>query len=340
MSHPSLYQELRTVSASVGREPLLVQGGGGNSSVKALGRLLVKASGHWMADAEDTDMFAVLDLQEAKTLAMAGAADFSPAVRGDTSLKPSIETAMHALMPQRCVLHAHPIGVIVRTLIGGACGDIPVVPYTKPGQPLAEALKALLDNAPVNTVILANHGIIVGGKRPAIAEARLRETCATLDLPARAFEMVSPDLPVLPGYAALDHPLATALACDDTAVAALTSGALVPDQVVYLGGGGALARTVYSVPSVIAEFGETTGTLPGLIVLEGHGLYLREGLRGGAAALADMLVQIALRIPKGRQVVPLTPADEAELRNWDAEAHRKIVDASRKARPLAKDIAV
>ncbi|MEM9739680.1 MAG: class II aldolase/adducin family protein [Pseudomonadota bacterium] len=340
MSHPSLYQELRTVSASFGREPLLVQGGGGNSSVKALGRLLVKASGHWLADAEVSDMFAVLDLQDAKRLAFEGAADFSPAVRGDVSLRPSIETGMHALMPQRCVLHAHPIGVIVRTLIGADCGDMPVLPYTKPGQPLARALHGLLERGPVNVVILANHGIIVGGKRPSLAEARLRETCEALDMPPRDIDPITDDLPPLPGFTPLPHPLAAALARDETAVAALSSGALVPDQVVYLGGAGVLARTVYEAPRRIAEFGEVAGTLPGLIILEGEGLYLRDGLRGGALALAEMLIQIALRVPKGASVMPLTASAEAELRTWDAEAHRKIVDASRTENPLAKSLAV
>ncbi|MEO0784154.1 MAG: class II aldolase/adducin family protein [Pseudomonadota bacterium] len=328
------------MSVSIGREPLLVQGGGGNSSVKALGRLLVKASGHWLADADRTDMFAVLDLQEAKKLAMAGAADFSPAVRGDTSLKPSIETAMHALMPQRCVIHAHPIGVIVRTLIGEDCGNAPMLPYTKPGQPLAQALKALLDRRPLKYVVLANHGIIVGGKRPSQTEARLRGICEALDMPPRALEAISPDCPELPGYKRFDHPLASALACDETAVAALTSGALVPDQVVYLGGAGALAKTVYAVPKALAEFGEATGTLPGLLVLEGHSLYLRDGLRGGAMALTEMLIQIALRIPEGRSVRTLARKDEADLRNWGAEAHRKIVDATRTENPLAKSLAV
>lgn len=340
MSHPSLYQELRSVSASVGREPLLVQGGGGNSSVKALGRLLVKASGHWLADSEHTDMFAVLDLAQAKALALEGAADFSPAVRGDTMLKPSIETAMHALMPHRCVLHAHPIGVIVRTLTGGDCGDIPVIPYTKPGQPLAAALQRLLEREPLNAVILANHGIVVGGKRPSRAEERLREICARLDMEPRVLEPRNEPLPELPGYLPMKHPLASALACDETAIATLTSGGLVPDQVVYLGGGGAFASTVYAVPRAIAEFGEATGTLPGLIVLEGHSLYLREGLRGGALALAEMLVQIALRVPEGAAVRTLTPMDEDALRTWDAEAHRQIVDATRKEHPLSKDFAL
>jgi len=336
MSHLSLYQELRNVSASIGGEPLLVQGGGGNSSVKALGRLLVKASGHWLADAAHTDMFAVLDLQVARRLAFEGAADFSPALRGDTSLRPSIETAMHALMPQRCVLHAHPIGVIVRTLIDDDFGEIPVLPYTKPGQPLARALHALLEKGPVNTVILANHGIIVGSKRPGRAETRLRETCQAFDMPARAIEPVSTHLPELPGYKPFEHPMASALACDDTAIAALTSGALVPDQVVYLAGAAALARSVYAVPSAIADFGDRTGTLPGMIVLEGHGIYLKEDLRGGGQALAEMLVQIALRVPEGRLVRTLTAADEAQLRSWDAETHRKIVDAARTQRQPAQ----
>ncbi|MEL6955813.1 MAG: hypothetical protein AAFO88_04150, partial [Pseudomonadota bacterium] len=62
--------------------------------------------------------------------------------------------------------------------------------------------------------------------------------------------------------------------------------------------------------------------------------------RGGAMALTEMLIQIALRIPEGRSVRTLARKDEADLRNWGAEAHRKIVDATRTENPLAKSLAV
>ncbi len=57
MQQPQVLKELRRMSARVGKNILLVQGAGGNSSVKHGDVLWVKASGTWLADAEDKDIF-------------------------------------------------------------------------------------------------------------------------------------------------------------------------------------------------------------------------------------------------------------------------------------------
>ena len=59
---PADVTALRAVSARFGADPLLVQGPGGNTSVKAGEIMWIKASGTLLADAEARDIFVAVDL--------------------------------------------------------------------------------------------------------------------------------------------------------------------------------------------------------------------------------------------------------------------------------------
>ena len=57
-------QSLIDISARLGRDPLLVQAGSGNTSVKLDGVLWIKASGKWLAHAAREEIFVPVDLDE------------------------------------------------------------------------------------------------------------------------------------------------------------------------------------------------------------------------------------------------------------------------------------
>jgi len=82
---------LLELSARVGQNPLLTQASTGNVSMKLDGRLWIKASGKWMADAMHEDILVPLDLAVVKEWVRRG---LDP-----TGLhsKASIETSMHAV---------------------------------------------------------------------------------------------------------------------------------------------------------------------------------------------------------------------------------------------------
>ncbi len=118
--------QLRTLSARVGADPLLVQAAGGNTSLKDDGVMWIKASGTWLKDAASRDIFVPVD-QAALVDALARrdpAADAClPFVRADlnsTGLRPSIETSVHALMPHRIVVHVHCVNTIAWAIRGDA----------------------------------------------------------------------------------------------------------------------------------------------------------------------------------------------------------------------------
>src|SRR6266404_2704273 len=97
---------LLDLTARVGRDPLLTQASTGNSSAKLDGVLWIKASGKWMGDAMDDDILIPLDLAEVTECLRRGV---DPAERYPSA---SLETAMHARLPHRVVLHVHCVNTI------------------------------------------------------------------------------------------------------------------------------------------------------------------------------------------------------------------------------------
>src|SRR5512138_3710491 len=100
MVQPAELQSLRNVSARVGRDIRLVQGAGGNTSLKADGVLWVKASGAWLMEADQRDIFVPVDLPGALR-ALEQGIERMPVADPAAKLRPSIETSLHALLPHR-----------------------------------------------------------------------------------------------------------------------------------------------------------------------------------------------------------------------------------------------
>ncbi|RUX72985.1 class II aldolase/adducin family protein, partial [Mesorhizobium sp. M7A.F.Ca.CA.004.08.2.1] len=109
---------LRALSASIGRSPHLTQAAGGNTSLKAGDTLWIKASGTWLKDALVDDimvpvaMAPLLRAVEQRDRAADQPQGFTIAALNPRGLRPSIETTVHALMPQRVVLHVHCVDTI------------------------------------------------------------------------------------------------------------------------------------------------------------------------------------------------------------------------------------
>ena len=59
---PPALADLGALSVAVGSDILLVQGAGGNTSLKEAGVLWVKASGTWLKDAASAAAFVPLDI--------------------------------------------------------------------------------------------------------------------------------------------------------------------------------------------------------------------------------------------------------------------------------------
>jgi len=171
----------------LGQDPDLVLHGGGNVSVKApyttaLGETLeavfVKASGRDMA-ALSLDDLCPVDLDRFRRLRTHDDLDdddLAAAMRlcllNAAAPTPSIETALHALLPQPYIDHSHADAVVALThrdnaewLLSEALGDrVAVVPYFRPGLALAQAVaKAYEEKQHVHGIVLMQHGLVTFG---------------------------------------------------------------------------------------------------------------------------------------------------------------------------------
>lgn len=326
---------LLEVSASLGADPYHVQGPGGNTSIKtASGTMLVKASGFELADALREDIFAEVEPERIVAALLAGSADPLAGIVPLRGRKPSIETAMHAAMPHRVVVHTHSVPAVavscradalsaLRTRLAGLPWSF--VPYARPGTPLAQAIVRSFRTSPdASVLILGNHGVVVGDETPQGAHAMLLDVVERLDVPRPApleqDPAHAPDLETL-GELAERHglepaaePVVHALAVRADLAAIAARGTLYPDHLIFLGpGAGVLADRE-------AEGGRVS---PQLWLVPGRGVLMERGLPRAAHAMARCLADVVVRLVDAPAVNYLTPDDEAALLGMEEEVYRQ-----------------
>jgi rhamnose utilization protein RhaD (predicted bifunctional aldolase and dehydrogenase)/NAD(P)-dependent dehydrogenase (short-subunit alcohol dehydrogenase family) len=228
----------------IGRDPLLVLHGGGNTSVKTravddLGQehdvIAVKGSGADMAEIEPWGLPEVKlgPLREMRALAALSDEAMVNTQRlnllNAAAPNPSVETLLHAFLPHKFVDHAHAAAVLslvdqpdgtdlAREVYNGRMG---FVPYIAPGFDLAKAAADVFDEKPdVEGLILHKHGIFTFGdtaqdayermiEMVSLAEARLRQgrpvVFQTAHVPAEPASAAD-TAPILRGACAIHHP--------------------------------------------------------------------------------------------------------------------------------------
>lgn len=186
-------KELAHISQAVGNSPDLVQGGGGNTSVKLDDRLMaVKASGFKLRQITPTEGYVVVNYRNlreyyAKVDLTAGT-DFEKEsaevvkknvvpIEGVKTLRPSVEAGFHSIL-KRYVIHTHPVYTNIlccsregRELVGKIFGGKEYryiwIPYTNPGFSLTLAMQKEIDRCQRDTgfypevIFMENHGLVV-----------------------------------------------------------------------------------------------------------------------------------------------------------------------------------
>jgi len=176
-------------SRLLGAEPNLVLHGGGNTSVKAVAAdiagepvdvLHIKGSGWDLATIEAagfaplrlTRLRSLLALDRLTDLQMMN--EFRCAALDASAPDASVESLLHALLPDTFVLHSHADAVVALTnqpdgaaLVGRALGtDVIVVPYVMPGFDLARACASIVPShwtSETVGIVLLNHGLFTVG---------------------------------------------------------------------------------------------------------------------------------------------------------------------------------
>ncbi|MGE0281906.1 MAG: class II aldolase/adducin family protein [Rhizobiaceae bacterium] len=340
---PALRSELdalRAFSARIGTDLLLTQAAGGNTSLKDGDTLWIKASGAWLAHALERDIFVpvrMTPLLEAVAEARAEAEQaqlFTIAAQNPSGLRPSIETTVHALMPQRVVAHVHCVDTIA---LAARQDAMPIlqdrlhglnwayVPYFRPGLPLARGIAQHRVQRP-DVLILGNHGLVVAADTVAQAEQLL--ACVKGLLKQEVRQAPPSDKQALSALAGADYrqpvdDAAHAVATDPASTVLAVGGSLYPDHVIFLGVGSVLAQDGETAEDVAARL----GALPVSILFPGKGVLMRHDANAGADAMARCLADVLARIPQDAPLRYLTDAENDELTNWDAEKYRQKLNA-------------
>jgi rhamnose utilization protein RhaD (predicted bifunctional aldolase and dehydrogenase) len=323
---PELYT-LREVSAHIGRDPLLVQAAGGNTSLKQDDLMWIKASGTWLKDAIDKAIFVPLDLH---SLGQALASDdprcesCTDFVRHDLNqlgLRPSIETSVHGLMQQAVVLHVHCVNSIAWAIRRDAESVLQsrllgfnwaFIPYSRPGLHLSRAIRERL-KPNTDVLILGNHGLVVAADTVEAAKSRLDEVVKALRILPRTVSQ--PDFVALENIAvASDYRLPIDVACHGAALdaVALSHGCksvYYPDHVVFLG----------------TEIAQSLEHASPVVAIPGKGVLIHKNAKPAVEPMLRCVADVFGRVTDPTTLLPLSPTEIAALLDWDAEKYRQSI---------------
>lgn len=323
--------------ADIGCDSLLVQGAGGNVSWKVDDILWVKASGTWLAEAKEKDIFVPVDLLHLQAAIVAGNYDVVPRVSGQSDLRPSIETLLHALLPHRIVVHFHAVDVLAylvrqdaNIVISEKMGDAAdwiMVDYQKPGPDLAKAVfYALKQKGSVNTIFLKNHGVVIGGKDVLEVRQRLKKLLVKLaihDLPEKL--PLTPFPAPIKGYEPVSDACLHHLACDSLWFLRLASDwAIYPDHIVFLGPQALCCLAWDECKKILSDTDQTHK----LVFVKGAGVYVTSTFTRAQLAQLRCYYDVLLRQSPETRLAPLSEEQVADLLEWDAEKYRQQLSAS------------
>lgn len=333
--------ELRTMSRRLGTDLTLVQGSGGNTSIKDGSVLWVKASGTWLIDAEKQDILIPVDLAAVQKILESGGSDFNAATIHGT-LRPSIETSLHCQLNHHVVAHVHSVNAIAWNVQVGAKErleerlsgiDWRYIPYAKPGASLTSEVARVLTAEPgePSLFVLENHGLVLGGKTCAIVEALLADVESRLHIPARTTQNLDTThlalhVEKLNGWRLPASPDIHGIALDAEAIDIATGGVLIPDHAVFLEKSVPICESPTGMATTLTRYRSMFGEEPDWMIVRNTGVVLSGKIGAAGEAQLRGLAMISLKIPAGATVRYIDKHAADDLRAWDAEKYRKKLD--------------
>ena len=334
---------IRKFCTRIGKDPLLVQGAGGNVSWKDGGTLWVKASGTWLANAGNSDIFVPVDLRGIRGALQESSSNESvhhpPKGAGRHALRPSIETSLHGILPHKVVVHLHAVEALAVLVRARAYDELQdrldprvrweFVEYRQPGAALAKAVSAALRRTPdADVVFLQNHGLIVAGDTVNAVERRIADVIAALkqDIPVEETgaeqtvrtgspHILEPTGPVR--YAAVENPQIQSIVHRKELYRRLsTAWALYPDHVVFLGA----KALVFDSRDHAAAFCRTHRPL--VVFIRSNGVFARQEFGNAGRAQLRCYYEVLVRQKSRDALVELSQSDVDDLTDWEAERYR------------------
>ena len=336
-----LISEFVSISKIIGDDPLLVQGAGGNTSIKIDSFLKVKASGTLLANATKENIFVDIQINEVRENVEAGKEYPASDYDNINGLRPSIETALHALMPHKVVFHVHCINTLSWAVSSGYHEEIAErlsdidwvsVPYRKPGLALAKEIRGILQKNTPSVLILENHGLIVAGDM--VSEVKLLLEKVSENLARTTRPIYEYDLSGLKEmsdgtqYKLASNKQVHQLAMTNASIQIVSSGTLYPDHVVFLGPSVLVAKNKKEIFAISKR--QQDLKIKQIILVPNMGVLVHQDISKTAEAMILALYNVVSRIPDNAAVNYLSREQENELLNWDAEKYRQSLDETYK----------
>ncbi len=246
---------LCTIAQTYGKNPAIIQGGGGNVSIKTSNKeMLVKASGLRLDDLTPDHGFVPIDYETIRSYIETINTKQSPqsliqendAVVANATItsgmRPSIETGFHAVLGT-AVIHTHAVianllncSIEGKDIIKKIFPDALYIPYYTPGVTLTVAINRAHKETPAPLLFLENHGIITYGDTPTTA-AYLHDT--TLGAIETYFGISTPTItvaitPITDGVHTFPFTIDAAIyGSSSDFLKLIRNTILFPDQMVY-----------------------------------------------------------------------------------------------------------
>lgn len=338
-------KELEKISQAVGNNPALVQGGGGNTSVKLDDTLMaVKASGFKLKDITAVEGYVVVnyrnireyhekvDLAEKKDYEKESAEFVRSNIvlmEGQKPLRPSVEAGFHSLL-MRLVIHTHPVysNVICCSANGRKLADEIFgskeyghiwIPYINPGFMLTLSMNDKIAEyrdtygKMPQVIFMENHGLVVTADSADACIALHEDVIGTL---RKHFHMEEdyPDVRIEAAgngtYKSRTSYLTDYFKGRDLTPSFFEKIALYPDQLVYLSGNIGINTTdqKMNINTNTGEILYKTG--------EKEALTMEETLAGFICVIENI----------AKNNLPLKTMSDNESRfiqNWESEKYRK-----------------
>jgi rhamnose utilization protein RhaD (predicted bifunctional aldolase and dehydrogenase) len=305
---------LRELSARLGGNPLLVQASTGNTSVKIGNTLWIKASGKWFTDAGADDFLVSVNLSKARQCLK----ENTPIPETEAALpgkRASVETAMHAVLPHKVVVHVHSVNTIAWAVRQDGPERLEQrlsalrwkwIPYTPSGHDLAKAIEGAASScSAANVFVLANHGLVVCGESCHSAEQLLGEVEARLAIHPRPIPAPSTTLPARttsePDWTLPKNTQVHALACDQLSRRILSQGVLYPCQVMFLPD---------LVPCISHEYRQLS-----ILLIDGEGVLCSKFITPAQEQVLRGLAEVVQRIDGLAKIRYLTTSEVLDVLN-------------------------
>ena len=328
--------DLRSISSEIGKRKDLIQASGGNTSCKIDNILWVKASGKSLANANEEDIFIALDIDTVKIILNSNYREdvtYPPAIK--TNLRASLETALHALMPHKYVIHTHPLDIISRTILFKGKDNLSLllegfnwewVPYKKPGSLLAREVSKILQNSNPDVLVLANHGLVIGAEDIKSANSLQEHILNKVKInPANHSDFKLDKLinyiSILKAngyYAKLPNcKFVHTLAKDNWSLTLANMNPLYPDHLVFCGFTPTILSSTVS-KDMLCKVASTSK----YCIIKGVGVILFKSSNQATEDMLEAQAQVHMRIPKGEKINTLSDDDCEMLVNCKSEIYR------------------